>query len=128
MDVAPILIGMLVLYAAACGTFGSTPGAPLWLSWPLPIWNLIAHDWRHPAPVPSRPDYARIAVLERELGLADSHLPEPSPFEQGMRDAMAERPMRHGNLCLTKNCAGDTTEIRTWSGVLVRSVHECEAP
>lgn len=123
-----LLIGLLVLYAAACGTFGSTPGAPLWLRWPLPVWNLIAHDWRRPGPAPLRPDYARIAVLERELGIVDHPVSELSPFEQGMRVAMAERPMRHGNLCLTKNCAGDTTEIRTWSGVLVTRIHECEAP
>ncbi|MFI1485812.1 hypothetical protein [Streptomyces sp. NPDC020747] len=122
-----LLIAVLVLYAAACGTFGSTPHAPLWLRWPLPIWNFIAHDWRRPAPVPARPDYARIAVLERELGLVDSHMPELSPFEQGMRSAMAERPIRlDPTVCLTKDCAGDTDELRTWSGQLLRRTHTCD--
>ena len=64
--VLPIVISLTVLYSAACGHFGSEPGAPRWLSWPLPIWNRIAHDWRRPR---LRPDYAKIARLERELGV-----------------------------------------------------------
>lgn len=35
-----------------------------------------------------RPDYARIAVLERELGLTGRPAPELSPFEQGRKRAM----------------------------------------
>lgn len=64
-------------------------------------------------PSPGGPDYDRIARLERELGIGD---PEPEP----------ERPMRRGpQVCLTKNCLGGTSDIRTWSGVLVRRIHEC---
>lgn len=104
-----VLLTLLAAYAVACGLFGATPGAPLWLRWPLPIWNWIAHDWRRPAAAPPRPDYARIAVLERELGIGDQ---EP------------ERPMRRAaTVCLTKGCDGDTDEIRTWSGVLVARIH-----
>ena len=106
-----LFIAVLVLYAAACGTFGSTPSAPLWLRWPMPVWNLIAHDWRKPAPVAQRPDYAKIERLERELGIG---YVEP------------ERPIRRtSTVCLAKNCSGDTHELRTWSGVLVRRVHTC---
>ncbi|MEU1497227.1 hypothetical protein [Streptomyces sp. NPDC005732] len=97
-----------VLYAAACGMFGSRPGAPLWLSWPLPIWNALMGR----RPQPPRPNYARIARLERELGMT-----EP------------ERPMRAGRtVCLTKGCGGGTVEIRTWQGPLAASIHECETP
>ncbi|PJN00780.1 hypothetical protein CG740_23015 [Streptomyces sp. CB01201] len=62
-----ILIALTVVYAIACGTLGAEPGAPLWLSWPLPIWSRIAHDWRRPRAVAVRPDYTRIAMLEHEL-------------------------------------------------------------
>ncbi|MFI5687875.1 hypothetical protein [Streptomyces sp. NPDC051636] len=64
--VLPIIVSLTALYGFACGHFGIEPGGPLWLSWPLPIWNRIAHDWRHPRP---RPNYARIARLEQELGI-----------------------------------------------------------
>ncbi|MFF9309866.1 hypothetical protein ACF1BS_03055 [Streptomyces sp. NPDC014748] len=107
-----LLISVGILYAAACGAFGAERDAPLWLRWPLPLWNRIAHDWRRPIPVPSRPDYAKIERLERELGIID---------------AESERPMHHGpNVCLTRGCVGRTRDIRTWSGVLARQVHECE--
>ncbi|WP_030344797.1 hypothetical protein [Streptomyces sp. NRRL S-1022] len=66
--IVPLLLSLTVLYGAACGLYGTTPHAPLILRWPLPIWNRIAHDWRRPRP---RPDYARIARLERELGIGD---------------------------------------------------------
>ncbi|MEU5772758.1 hypothetical protein ABZ819_05565 [Streptomyces venezuelae] len=45
--------------------------APLWLSWPAPIWDWIARRGRRPAPVPARPDYAKITRLERELGMTE---------------------------------------------------------
>ncbi|NED75432.1 hypothetical protein G3I51_24520 [Streptomyces sp. SID9944] len=66
-----LLISVGILYAAACGALGTERDAPLWLSWPLPLWNWIAHDWRRPTSVAQRPDYAKIARLERELGLQD---------------------------------------------------------
>ncbi|MFC8985983.1 hypothetical protein [Streptomyces sp. NPDC057115] len=63
---------------------------------------------------PGGPDCDRIARLERELGIGNV---EP------------ERPIRRApSVCLTKGCAGDTEEIRTWSGVLAMRIHECEAP
>jgi len=64
--VLPIVVSLTVIYGMVCGQLGAEPGAPLWLSWPLPIWNRIAHDWRQPR---QRPDYAKIARLERELGI-----------------------------------------------------------
>ncbi|MEU9777448.1 hypothetical protein [Streptomyces sp. NPDC047968] len=64
MNAAPLIL--VILYGIACSTFGSEPGAPLWLRWPAPAWNRIAHDWRRPRP---RPDYAKITRLERELGI-----------------------------------------------------------
>lgn len=61
---------------------------------------------------PGGPDYARIARLEQELGIGDW---EP------------ERPMHVAStVCLTKDCDGDTDEIRTWSGVLVARIHRCD--
>lgn len=60
---------------------------------------------------PGGPDYARIARLEHELGIGDR---EP---ERTMRRAAAA--------CLTKDCDGDTDEIRTWSGVLIARIHRC---
>ncbi|EFE65775.1 predicted protein [Streptomyces viridosporus ATCC 14672] len=58
------------------------------------------------------PDYQRIAQLERELGIGQT---EPEP-ERGIREDRT--------VCLIKNCDGDDYEIRTWSGFLVRRVHE----
>lgn len=56
------------------------------------------------------PDYQRIAQLERELGISEQQ---------------PEKPMRPSRtVCLVKNCTGTDTEIRTWSGVLIRRVHE----
>lgn len=70
MNIAPLLaMSVTTLYAAACGLYGAEPDAPRWLSWPLPIWNRIAHDWRQPKPAPPRPDYGKIERLERELGI-----------------------------------------------------------
>ncbi|MET9140539.1 hypothetical protein [Streptomyces parvulus] len=95
-----------VLFAWA----GQQPNAPWFCRWPYTLWDFIAHSWRRPTPVPPRPDYARIDRLERELGLVE------------------ERPIRPGRtVCLTKNCAGDTEEIRTWSGQLITRVHHCQA-
>lgn len=61
----------------------------------------------------SVPDYDHIARLERELGIVD---PEP------------KKPIRQKKVCLTKNCQGETTEIRTWSGMVLARIHECERP
>ncbi|TGB13859.1 hypothetical protein [Streptomyces sp. MZ04] len=56
------------------------------------------------------PDYALIDRLERELGIGQ---PEP------------ERPIRSGRtVCLIKDCDGDTTELRTWQGLLIMRVHD----
>ncbi|WP_329215199.1 hypothetical protein OG352_06275 [Streptomyces sp. NBC_01485] len=71
-ELLPIALSLLTAYAAACGTWGGEPGAPLWLSWPLPIWNRIANDWRRPQ---LRPDRAKIARLERELGIGQDDKP-----------------------------------------------------
>ena len=57
------------------------------------------------------PDYARIAQLERELGIGQ---PESEP-ERGIREDRT--------VCLIKNCDGDTTELRTWQGQLIRRIH-----
>lgn len=104
-----LLLVAEVLYGVACGVFGSRPGAPRWLSWPLPIWRSIKETPRRPAP--ARPDYDRIERLERELGMAQ---PEP--------------PMRPDRVCLTKDCRGDWTEVRSWAGPVLNRVHTCEAP
>ncbi|WP_143661141.1 hypothetical protein [Streptomyces sp. M41(2017)] len=79
------------------------------------IWESLArHSWRRPASAAARPDYARIARLERELGLADE-----SP----------ERPIRPGRtICLTKDCRGDTVEVHSWQGPVATRIHRCEAP
>ena len=71
----PIWLAALVGYSVACGVVGAEPGAPLWLRWPIPVWNVIAHGWRRPAPVSQRPDYAKIARLERELGIGEGGAP-----------------------------------------------------
>ncbi|MFE9735466.1 hypothetical protein ACFYO9_33985 [Streptomyces sp. NPDC005863] len=55
------------------------------------------------------PDHALIDRLERELGIGQ----EP------------ERPIRPDRtVCLIKDCDGDTTELRTLSGVLMMRIHE----
>lgn len=56
------------------------------------------------------PDYQRIAQLEHELGIGEQQ---------------PETPARSGRtVCLIKNCTGTDTEIRTWSGILLRSLHQ----
>ncbi|MFD5384260.1 hypothetical protein ACFWMG_04685 [Streptomyces sp. NPDC127074] len=56
------------------------------------------------------PDYQRIAQLERELGIGEQQ---------------PEKPTRAGRpVCLIKECTGTDTEIRTWSGILIRRLHE----
>ncbi|MFF9269113.1 hypothetical protein [Streptomyces rochei] len=98
-----------VAYGITAAAYGGRPGAPAWLRWPLTVWEVLAYSWRRPAPAPPRPDYARITQLERELGLVE------------------ERPIRpHRTVCLTKNCAGDTEELRTWSSQLIRRIHHCQ--
>ncbi|RSS11432.1 hypothetical protein [Streptomyces sp. WAC08401] len=108
-------LGLVAFYGFVCALTVELLGdeAPAWLRWPRPVWQAIAHGWRTPAPAPAHPDYAKIARLERELGLIDV---EP------------ERPIRAAKtVCLTKNCMGETHEIRTWSGMLARRIHECES-
>ncbi|MFC8065560.1 hypothetical protein [Streptomyces sp. NPDC057293] len=113
-DIPLAVWAVSVAYAVLVAAFGEKPGAPLILRWPYAGWDLIAHAWRTPAPALHRPDYAKIDRLERELGLVDA---EP------------ERPIRAAKtVCLTKNCAGETVELRTWSGMLAVSIHECETP
>ncbi|MGW6946210.1 hypothetical protein ACWGHD_04705 [Streptomyces xanthophaeus] len=104
----PVLIPIFVLellYAVACVTVGTRPGASLWLSWPMLTWERVLHG---PAPRP-RPNYRRIAQLERELGFA-----EPSEVE---------RPIRGEKVCLVKGCDGPTDEARDWSGILLTRYH-----
>ena len=57
-------------------------------------------------------DYDPIARLERGLGIV---VPEP---ERSIRLART--------VCLTKNCGGETVEVRTWSGMLAVRIHGCE--
>lgn len=71
----PIWVAALTVYAIVCGVVGAEPGAPWWLRWPIPVWNAIAHDWRRPTAARQRPDYAKIARLERELGIGDGETP-----------------------------------------------------
>ncbi|MDQ0809779.1 hypothetical protein QFZ63_001493 [Streptomyces sp. B3I7] len=111
---AVYFICALTVYGVACGVAGSDSSAPLWLRWPQPIWDFIAHDWRRPPPAPKRPDYAMIDQLERELGLVGQ---EP---ERSLRQART--------VCLTKDCRGETTELRSWSGMLMQRIHDCERP
>jgi hypothetical protein len=59
-----------------------------------------------------KPDYARITQLERELGIG-----EPPQRER-------EQPIRPDLVCLVKNCDADTVELRTWSGYLLRRIHD----
>ncbi|WP_069751585.1 hypothetical protein [Streptomyces sp. EN16] len=58
------------------------------------------------------PDYQRIAHLERELGIGQA---EPEP-ERGVYPDKT--------VCLIKNCGGSNHEIRTWTGLLTRRVHQ----
>lgn len=106
-------VGLVVLYGCLCGLVTEDENPPRWLRWPRTGWNAIAYSWRRPAPAPRRPDYGLIARLERELGIG---APESEPG----------RPIRQGpRVCLTKDCGGDTDEIRTWSGRLVARIHRC---
>jgi hypothetical protein len=124
----PIWVTVLTGYAVICGLNASEPDAPWWLRWPLPIWNAIAHSWRRPAPAPARPDYAKIAMLEHEIFGIE---PEPGTSAAAainLQRAFAPLLRRDPAVCLTKNCAGETTEIRLWSGALARRIHRCEKP
>lgn len=57
------------------------------------------------------PDYALIDKLERELGIG--------------QPPRTERPMRSDRkVCLIKDCDGDTTELRTWNGLLIMRIHD----
>ncbi|WP_369214690.1 hypothetical protein [Streptomyces flavofungini] len=105
-----LAVSLLVGYAAACGR--ADPDGPLWLRWPQPVWNWIAHDWRRPAPAPARPDYAKIDRLERELGIIE----QPKP-----------PAIRRPAVCLVKDCGGETIELETWGGPTWR-LHDCETP
>ncbi|MFF8482295.1 hypothetical protein [Streptomyces antibioticus] len=112
--VAAIGIGVTAMYGVLSGLLGNEPGAPAALQWPVQVWDVIAHGWRRPAPACPRPDYAKIARLERELGIGAV---EPQP---------PNRPL--GRVCLTKDCAGDTGEIYAWPGELVARIHTCVRP
>lgn len=121
-----VLVAVAAVYGVFAGAVGTGPNAPRWLRWPAPIWDRIAHGPR-PAPLPPRPDYARIARLEREFGFVDG----PAPFREGVkRGPRSEtRPMRTVHtVCLTKNCEGFTEEITTWSGVPALRIHHCRRP
>ena len=64
-----VLIVFGVLLYTAYGVLAATarPTEPLWYSWPARLWPVMKRHIR-PAPQP-RPDYAKIARLERELGI-----------------------------------------------------------
>ncbi|MFI8942747.1 hypothetical protein [Streptomyces syringium] len=56
------------------------------------------------------PDYALIDQLERELGITRSE---------------SEKVIRPSSpVCLIKNCSGADIDFRTWSGALLRRIHE----
>ncbi|MCY0960839.1 hypothetical protein [Streptomyces sp. H27-H5] len=132
LPLIPVLL-LELLYAVACVTVGTRPGASLWLRWPTLTWERMVHG---PAPKP-RPNYARIAYLEQELGLVD---PEPVRKSSGLGISAAEaqanlaanlnrifgpeRAVRADKVCLVKGCDGPTTEIRNWDGVLRRRLHQ----
>lgn len=81
--------------------------------WLKPGWITHRNSSGRPEPVvPPQPDYGRIDQLERELGIGD---PPPEP-ERGIREDRT--------VCLIKSCDGDTTELRTWQGRLIRRIHE----
>jgi hypothetical protein len=129
MDVLLTLaICLMVGYGCLCGLLADDEAVPRWLRWPLPIWNAIAKSWRRPAPVAARPDYAKIAMLEYELfGIQ----PEPGTSAAAavnLQGAFAPLLRHDPAVCLMKNCAGETTEIRLWSGALARRIHRCERP
>ncbi|MFF3928593.1 hypothetical protein [Streptomyces hirsutus] len=108
-DIPASVLSVSLIYSGITAAFGDRPNAPLLIRWPHLVWVWLAHSWRRPTAPPRRPDYARIDQLERELGLTE------------------ERPIRpHRTVCLTKDCGGDTEEIRTWSGQLVYRIHHCE--
>ncbi|MER5461690.1 hypothetical protein ABT010_13570 [Streptomyces sp. NPDC002668] len=95
----PLLIPVIILevmYALACVFIGSRPDAPMWLRWPTLFWNGTLFRQR-PAPVRPRPDYAKIARLERELGLSDDaperrrYYANLSTFDRAMLDTMRRR-------------------------------------
>lgn len=58
---------------------------------------------------PQRPDYDRIAQLERELGIGDH---------------AEERGICPDPVCLIKDCDAETVEIHLWSGPLIRRMHK----
>ncbi|MFE0794771.1 hypothetical protein [Streptomyces mutabilis] len=80
--------------------------------WLKPGWLTRRNTSGRPEPViRPKPDQRRIAQLERELGIGQ---PNPEP-ERGIREDRT--------VCLIKNCDGNTEEIRTWSGFLMRRIH-----
>jgi hypothetical protein len=83
-----IWLCLIVGYACLCGLVAHDEKAPRWLRWPRGVWSAVAHDWRRPPRIPRRPDYARIALLERELGLIGAPTHELSPFDEGRKRAM----------------------------------------
>lgn len=113
MPASLIAVWVVTAACAAIGAaFGGKPDAPLIVRWPCIVWDWIAHSRRRAPSMPERPDYDRIDSLERELGLVED-----------------ERPIGNGRtVCLTKGCAGETVDIRTWAGQLATRLHTCEAP
>ncbi|MFK0140678.1 hypothetical protein [Streptomyces murinus] len=82
MTFAPIIVVVVAAFLfAAVSSMGccddcDEPAAPRWLRWPGSVWNQIAATPRRREV--NRPDYGRIAQLERELGLSDEeHAPSP---------------------------------------------------
>jgi len=66
----------------------------------------------------TRPDYTRIAQLERELGLVE---PEPPRPRRAIRELHT--------VCLTKHCEGDTEYVENWgSSTPLLSIHTCLPP
>jgi hypothetical protein len=100
------LLAAEIIYVLACITYGTRPGAPIWLSWPARLWTRLKNVGRPKTSLAPPPDYAKIHRLERELGLVD------------------ERPLRATPVCLVKGCTdADIDELRSWGGMLLIRVH-----
>ncbi|WP_030670758.1 hypothetical protein [Streptomyces rimosus] len=62
-----LAVEMLWLIASMTASLHLGSTGPLWLCWPARFWDAV-HS-RSAALRPPRPDYTRIARLERELGI-----------------------------------------------------------
>ncbi|MBQ1166249.1 hypothetical protein KBZ21_50525, partial [Streptomyces sp. A73] len=68
-------------------TTTAKPSEPLWRSWAARLWRAMMRRLPPaPAPLPPRPNSAKIERLERELGIGDP-APEPptTPFREGLK-------------------------------------------